>query len=211
METNTKTLCGMLLVWIAMASGAYAQIPNPMASGMWDNLKEVPDWQKVLVKLHDGKTRKGRLTSVSDTGLQLSREFKTMEVNRGNVRKVFRLDRGISSTGWMVGMGVGPAALLVAKASQSPENRDLGPRNIPGFLFAIAAGAFIGDKIRNPTRKVLIYDSRLLKSLSIKMIQRIQRNRQSTGLRPHQNRLQYPHSPSPSLHSPVGCNINANH
>ena len=172
MQTYKKILCGMLLAWTWMESGAYAQAPNSAASGMWDNVKRVPKEESIRVKLHNGKKHQGSLKSVSDTGLTVEHWFaqgsETVEVHREEIRKVFRLherDRSHDIAKW-IGVGIGIGTLIAVGVSQPSETRNLGPRNIPGYMIAGVAGGFIGGQIKPDKRKVLIYDSRLLKSLS---------------------------------------------
>lgn len=79
-------LCwGMIFSTTAMAR--QAQMP----SANWDDLRQLAAGEKISVERKDGKKLTGKTLSVSDSELVLERKKKPETIQRGEVRKVWRV------------------------------------------------------------------------------------------------------------------------
>ena len=65
------TMFLMVLGLLGRATDSLAQAPGELTTGMWTRVQAVPPGDELVVKLTDGKKVKGRVSSVSDTGLAL--------------------------------------------------------------------------------------------------------------------------------------------
>ena len=103
---------GTLLIILGLLgtpTDSLAQATAPVATGMWAGVERVPPGEKLVVKLKDGKKLKGRLVSVSDTGITLSRKNETMDLDRDRVQQIFRLMHKSARKAMLIGVGVGLA------------------------------------------------------------------------------------------------------
>ena len=85
---------GTLLIILGLLgtpTDSLAHATAPVATGMWAGVERVPPGEKLVVKLKDGKKLKGRLASVSDTALTLSRGKKTLNFDREQISQVYRV------------------------------------------------------------------------------------------------------------------------
>lgn len=158
---------GTLLIILGLLgtpADSLAQATDPVATGMWAGVEKVPPGEKLIVKLKDGKQLKGRLVSVSDTGLTLSRKNKTMDLHREKVQQIFRLMPKSAGKAILIGVGVGLAAAAAITGGVCEGNGDCWALGM-GLYFGgpgAAIGAFAGWGIGSGKERVLIYDAGIL-------------------------------------------------
>lgn len=159
---------GLIVILSIVAFGQHAvlaQISQPWF-GTWEAVKAIPPDEKLEVKMKTGKTFKGTLTSVSDTGINLGRGSNAVSIARDDIRQVYHATKKSSGkpalTGALVGAAIGAGGIAIAAAADDAGGTD-------GELAAVLAGvalagagvgALIGSIFRNKKKLVLIYESR---------------------------------------------------
>jgi small nuclear ribonucleoprotein (snRNP)-like protein len=137
---------------------------------------QMNDWSKVAalaagsnlqVKLKNGKTIKGTLSSVTDTALSLTVKNAPVEIKREEVQTVHEVVRkGSGGKGALIGTGVGAGAGAAVGAISDSANDDgfekldsaaTAGLAIVGAGVGALAGYFIG---RGGSKRVLIYEAK---------------------------------------------------
>ncbi len=133
------------------------------ANNEWSRLNTVTSGSRLAVKLKNGKTFEGKLTSVTDTGLSLSVKDKPLEVKREDVLSVYQVTRKSATKATLIGLGVGAGA--GAGIGLAGSNND-GFAKIDHAVTAglavlgAGAGALTGYLIgRSGRKRVLIYQA----------------------------------------------------
>jgi hypothetical protein len=111
--------CLIILV-LAMPSEARAQ---GVGNNSWAGIATSPAGQNLQVELKSGKTIKGKLSSASEAGLTLV-SGKTMEnIERAEIRRIYR-DGGKSvGKSTLIGAGVGGAGGAIVGAAAGGDNK----------------------------------------------------------------------------------------
>jgi hypothetical protein len=131
----------------------------------WSRLSSVETGSKLLVKLKNGESFEGKLTSVSDTGLSLSVKNKPADLKRDDVFTVHQKKKKSATKATLIGMavGAGTGAAIGAAGSGNDSSFDKIDHAVTAGLTVIGAGAgaltgyFIG---RGGTKRVLIYQAK---------------------------------------------------
>lgn len=156
----------MLLVQssVTLVKGAQGTI-NPSAD-QWALVKSVPVGEKLTVKLWSGKTVEGRVLSVSDTTLHLSRKNRITDLNQGDIQKVYRIfpdseaPKALGAVGALVGL-VGGILSTVAIGMKEGTNR--GGAKVGLVILtpaAIFGGGLAGRVIGKRLARELIYEAK---------------------------------------------------
>src|SRR5437870_4695078 len=90
MKTKRLAISLALILSLAMPRVALAQ-GTTASTHDWSSLKAMPAGDQLAVKLKNGKTVEGKLSSVSETMLTLSGHNKLTDVKRENIAKVYRV------------------------------------------------------------------------------------------------------------------------
>ena len=141
-----------------------AQSTSP-ADNDWSRVAAVETDSKLVIKLKNGETVEGKLTSASDAGLSLAVKDKPVDVKRDDVLSVSQVTKKSATTATLIGLGVGAGAGAAVGAA--------GGANDNGFekidhavtagltVLGAAAGALTGYLIGKSGRKrVLIYQAK---------------------------------------------------
>lgn len=162
---STKALALTLAVIIVLAQSPVVVAQANMTSREWSNVVAIAADEKLEVKLKSGKTVKGKLRSVTDSGLTLYERKKDIALNRAEIFRIYRASAksGVSPTviGAGVGAGVGTAAGLVLLAVNEGEDDE----TVPGLILSALVGAGIGALTgflsgKSRSNRVLVYESR---------------------------------------------------
>lgn len=140
-----------------------ASATSSRAVGLVESLRTVSAEDKLLVKLKNGNSVRGKFHEVSPYELKLSRGDKTIAVSETEVQQVYRLEKKSAGLHAAIGGAIGLGAFLVGHALAFPEERAPVHSDDPlEMAFVGGAGALIGWVIgRRARRQVLLYDAGL--------------------------------------------------
>src|SRR6185295_9976971 len=104
-------LISMILIMVLLGNQNVDLLKNAIvAKPEWSRLNSIPNGYEVLVELKNGKKEKGHLSAVSDSSITLSRKDKRIELERGNILSVFRLEKKSAAKYALIGAGIGAGA-----------------------------------------------------------------------------------------------------
>jgi hypothetical protein len=156
------TLSLILAASLLLPSVTFAQSASA-PSHEWSALSAVATGSKLVVNLKNGKSVKGKLSSVSDTALSLSADNKPVSLNRDDVLRVYQTSKKSATKATLIGAGVG-AGVGAAIGAASTSNDDFfisRGQAAAGFaVLGAGAGALIGFAIgKSGGKRVLIYEA----------------------------------------------------
>jgi len=108
----------MRIVVFCLIAGMLATPMNGLAQSTttnnWTDIATVASGQKLVIELKSGKKVTGKFGSASETAVTLARGKKTEDINRSDIRKIFR-EKGMpvgkrTLRGAGIGAGVGAVA-----------------------------------------------------------------------------------------------------
>jgi hypothetical protein len=150
-----------LTALIARPQIIFAQtLPVPIR-GSWDVVKATLPGEKVIVRLRNKQTLNGRMIGASDTVLTIEMRKKSIDIDRGDALKVYRMVEKSNTKGFLIGMGIGIGVGAAIGAAIEPGGTD-DPGATPvvfgllGAIFGGGAGAVISGK----TKRLLIYETK---------------------------------------------------
>ena len=133
----------------------------------WSRVTALAAGSNLSVKLKTGKTIKGTLNSVSDSGLSLTIKNAPVEIKREDVRTVHEVvKKGSGGKGALIGSAVGAGAGAAAGAISDASNDDgfesfdtaaTAGLAMVGAGVGALAGYFIG---RSGSKRVLVYEAK---------------------------------------------------
>ena len=133
----------------------------------WSKVTALAGGSNLAVKLKNGKTIKGTLSSVSDSTLSLTVKNAPVEIKRDDVRTVHEVIRkGSGATGALIGTGIGAGAGAGVGAIGDSQNdggfEKLDNAVVAGLAVAGAGvGALVGYFIgRSRSKRVLVYEAK---------------------------------------------------
>jgi len=136
------------------------------ANRQWSIISTLQPNEKLVVKLKDGKNVEGRLNSVTEKALTLSKDGRTIDIDRENVARAYLVKGAPMKKQVLVGMAVGAgvgAGMGVAAGSCSPGDAVCYKKSetIPLLTaFFAGVGALIGLIIgKTNNRRELIYEA----------------------------------------------------
>lgn len=142
--------------------GVAGQTPNAPL-GDWSRLNSVTTGSKLSVKQKNGKTVEGKLIAVSDSGLSLTVNGKSVDVKREDVSSVSQTTKKSATKATLIGLGVGAGAGAgIGLAGSGGDNfANLDHAVTAGLtVLGAGAGALTGYLIgRSGRKKVLIYQA----------------------------------------------------
>jgi hypothetical protein len=169
MKTRRKGAIAVAFAVMAMLAKpqvAFAQAPPAPIIGSWEVLKAIPPGDEVSVRLRNGQTLKGRLISVSDTALTLTRGDLTTDVSRGDALRVHRVISKSAKRATLIGLGIGAgvgglgSGVAAASASGSGEPGEYGLAVLIYGAIGAGVGALIGYITGSRKHRELIYETR---------------------------------------------------
>lgn len=132
----------------------------------WSSLRAVTSGSKLSVRLKNGKTFDGSLSSVSDDTLTLSIKKSVQDLKRADILRVYQVTKNSDTKATLIGMAVGAgagAAIGAAGAASSDDSFEKIDHAVTAGLTVIGAGlgAGIGYLVgRGSSKPVLIYESK---------------------------------------------------
>ena len=162
MRRSIAVLSTLLIV--VLIYSPVAAVQQSTALGEWDSVRAVPLGDELIIKLKDGQTVRGRLTSVTDAALGLTTKNNQVEdFDKGEVSEVYRL-RGKAAKAKYALIGAGAGAAVgagIGAAKNSPNIDDGEIYTMVGIPLGAGIGALVGTLFGLTRRKrVLIYQAR---------------------------------------------------
>lgn len=161
MRRNIAILNILLAITLIYSPVAAAQ--QSASYGEWVSVKALLPGDEISIKLKDGKTVRGKLESVTDTALSVTRKKNRAETfNRDDVFQVYQLRGKASKAKYaLIGAGIGAAVGGGAGAAKNSPNIDDGEiYTMVGIPLGAGIGALVGLLFGQSRRKrVLIYQA----------------------------------------------------
>jgi hypothetical protein len=160
---RSKTAIVSLLLTVTLIYAPLVTAQQPVAHGDWSAVQNVPTGDELVITLKDGKSVKGKVSSITSDELNLTRKNKTETVRRKNISQIYHLKRKAekgkyAAIGTGIGAGAG-AGIGVAKKAPPGEYGDAFP--VIGAALGAGIGALGGFLFGQAKRKrVLIYQAR---------------------------------------------------
>jgi hypothetical protein len=158
-----KVVAFALMAVLAKPQITFAQVTPAPIRGSWEGLKAVPPGDEVAVGLRNGQKLKGRLISVSDTGLTLAHGNNTTDVSRGDALRVHRVVSKSAKRAALIGLGIGAGVGLGGSAIYAHSGGRGGEADLWALVAGVAgagAGALIGYIMGSRKQKALVYETR---------------------------------------------------
>jgi hypothetical protein len=140
-----------------------AQNTKSAATSDWSALNAVTSGSKLTVRLKNGQSFDGKLSSVSDTSLTLSVKHKALDLKRQDILSVYQVMKKSAAKATLIGLGVGAGAGAAIGLAGSKDDGFAGlDHTITAGLTVLGAGAgavtgyLIG---RGGRKRVLIYQA----------------------------------------------------
>jgi hypothetical protein len=160
MRIRPKIVSSLLAVMLLNLPIAIAQQPTP--SGDWSAVQNLAPGEELVVNLKDGRGLKGKLISVTDTELSLTRNNKREAFSRDRIFQIYQRKRKAQKGKYAaIGAGIGAGAGLgigLAKNSPPVDDGEIYPQLGTALGAGIGAigGFLFGDAKR---KRVLIYQA----------------------------------------------------
>jgi hypothetical protein len=131
-------------------------------SGDWTIVELLKNGEKLSIELKNGKSIKGKLANVTDTGLSISEGKKTSSLSRDDVLRVYQVIGRTRGKSALRGAGIGGAIGTGGGLIIYLPARDDGLGVFVPILGAIGVGigAVVGLAFSDGQRRVLIYQAR---------------------------------------------------
>lgn len=159
--TSRPTIVSALLI-IMLISSPLAMAQSPTASGDWRAVQALAPGEEIVVNLKDGRGVKGKLASVTDTELNLTRNNKNETLGRDRIFQIYQRKRKAEKGKYAaIGAGIGAGAGLgIGLAKNSPPVDDGEIYPIAGAILGAGIGAAGGFLFGQAKRKrVLVYQA----------------------------------------------------
>jgi hypothetical protein len=152
------SLATLFIFSILLTQSTIALAQNTTDLEVWASVKSIRFGEELVLVMKDGKTIKGKLRAISDTGLTLSQKGKISDLDSNDIRRVYMMKgrpRAKSSLlGAAIGSGVGVG---VGLGLYLPNRNDIIGWVVPAFgVIGAGVGAVIGA-ITGGRKRVLIY------------------------------------------------------
>jgi hypothetical protein len=152
-----------LLLAVVLMYSPFAIAQQPVASDDWSAVQAVAPGDELVINLKDGKSLKGKVSSVTSDELSLSRKNRNENIQRGSIAQIFRVKRKAekgkyAAIGAAIGAGAG-LGIGLAKNSPPVDDGEIYP--IVATPLGAGIGAAVGLLFGAAKRKrVLIYQAR---------------------------------------------------
>jgi hypothetical protein len=156
-----KTILSALLA-ITLTCSPLAMAQQPAASGAWIAVQALAPGDRLVVKLKDGRSVEGKLASVTDAELSLTRNNKSETFGRDRVFQIYAKKRKSEKGKFaLIGAGTGAGTGLgIGAAKNSPPVDDGEIYPVMGTVLGAGIGAIGGFLFGQAKRKrVLVYQS----------------------------------------------------
>ena len=160
MRRKPKIVSALLIIMLLSSTLAMAQ--SPAASGDWGAVQVLAPGEEIVVNLKDGRSVKGKLASVTDAELSLTRNNKSETFGTDRIFQIYRRKRKAEKGKYAaIGAGIGAGAGLgIGLAKNSPPVDDGEIYPIGGTILGAGIGAIGGFLFGQAKRKrILVYQA----------------------------------------------------
>lgn len=137
-------------------------VAQSQSGGDWENLNSLSAGIQLLIQQKDGRTLKGKLATVSDTSIAISKNGKIETIERSNIKAIYRSGgNSIGKTvaiGAAIGAGAGAGIGLGAVAATGGSD-DVGAVIAPIILIGAGVGALLGA-LAGKKKRILVYEAK---------------------------------------------------
>ena len=151
-----------LLLAVILTHSSYAIAQQSVAPGDWSAVQEVAPGDELVINLKNGKSLKGKLSSVTSDELIVTRKNKIENIQRGSIAQIYRVKRKAEKGKYAaIGAAIGAGAGLgIGLAQNSPPVDDGEIYPIVATPLGAGIGAAVGFLFGAAKRKrVLIYQA----------------------------------------------------
>ena len=167
MSYSMRFILTVSLVTSILLAPVTSLAQNVASTNDWAALRNIPADSKVSVKLKTGKSVDGKLLSVSDSSITISRNNSSLDIKRDDVKSVHQVIKKSATPATLIGLGVGAGAgaAMGAVAASNDNNSfdfDKFDKAATAGLAIIGAGvgALTGYLIgRQGSKRTLVYQS----------------------------------------------------
>lgn len=165
MRTLSRPLVAVVVVSSLLLSAV--SVAAQAQTNDWSKVSALSSGSNVSVKLKNGKTVNGTLSSATDSTLSVTAKNAPVDIKRDDVRSVHEVvKKGSATKAALIGTGVGAGAGAAAGAI-TDSNNDNGLEKLDSAATAVLAvagagvGALVGYFIgRTGNKRVLVYESK---------------------------------------------------
>jgi hypothetical protein len=157
-----KTMILSMLLAVTLIYSPLGMAQQPLAND-WSTVQSVPPGDGLIIQLKNGKSVKGKMSSVTGDELSLIRKNKSETVRRDNISQIHHLKRKAEKGKYAaIGAGIGGGSgLAIGLAKNSPPVDDGEIYPVVGTVLGAGIGALGGFLFGQAKRKrVLIYQAR---------------------------------------------------
>ncbi|HEY6802149.1 MAG TPA: hypothetical protein VI306_01100 [Pyrinomonadaceae bacterium] len=165
MSIGKKVAVILVLISSLVLSPVLASAQGTSSSD-WSSVRNLAVDTKVSVKLKTGKTVEGKVKSVSESSLTLTRKNSPVEVKRDDIASVYQVIKKSATKATLIGLGLGAGAGAgigaIADASDDSGFEKVDHVATAGLAVAgAAAGAIAGYFIgKGSGKKILVYENK---------------------------------------------------
>jgi hypothetical protein len=159
---SSKTTALGVLLAMTLVYSPLARAQQPAGSSDWGSVQALPPGDDLIVKLKDGRSMEGKLNSVTDTELSLTRNNKSETFGRDRIFQIYGRKRKAEKGKYAaIGAGIGAGAGLgIGLAKNSPPVDDGEIYPIVGVSLGAGIGAIGGFLFGQAKRKrIMIYQA----------------------------------------------------
>ena len=165
MKRKILVLVWLITLLLAQPPAALTQGANTPTTDGWEVVKATSVEDELEVVRRDGRKVRGRLLTVSDTTLRLSRKDEVIDLGKADIFRIYRstpksgeFHRLTSGIGATVGGGVGLAVALSTNRRSYGRGPSAAIVLIPvGTALGAIGGYILGSKMKS---RMLIYESK---------------------------------------------------
>lgn len=163
MRSRSRQLVILVLVTSLLISTATVAAQNSVND--WSRVTALAAGSRLAVKLKNGKTLNGTLSSVTDSALSLMVKNASVETKREDVATVHEVIKKSATKATLIGTGVGAGAGAAAGAIQDSSSDGFEKIDAAATaaltILGAGVGAFVGYLVgRGGNKRVLIYEAK---------------------------------------------------
>jgi hypothetical protein len=136
---------------------------QPAASSEWSGVQNVGVGEELIIKLKDGKSVNGKLTTITDTEVRIRRKNQEQTFNKDDIQQVYHSQGKAAKAKYaLIGAGVGAGAGAIVGSVKNSQTIDDGGIYIVALTPIMAgAGALAGWLVgQGRRRRLLIYQAK---------------------------------------------------